>query len=136
MNGGSASSTTRYRWCGSPRRRQDGTGQWVGLLTDDAVARVIEATYRRTGELVDPHTAIGLAAAAVSSRDTSVPTICVATAHPAKFPDTVEAATGVRPGLPPHMADLFSREERVETLPNDLKRVQFHIASRTRVLED
>jgi threonine synthase len=105
-------------------------------FTDEAVARVIEATYRRTGELVDPHTAIGLAAAAVCRRDPSVPTVCVGTAHPAKFPDTVEAATGIRPELPPHLADLFEREERMVTMPNDLVAIQYHIASRTRVLED
>jgi len=47
--------------------------------------------------------------------------ITLATAHPAKFPDAVEAATGVRPPLPEHMADLFDREERVTRVPNDLE---------------
>ena len=46
--------------------------------------------------------------------------VTLATAHPAKFPDAVEAATGIRPALPPHMADLFERSERVQRVPNDL----------------
>jgi threonine synthase len=50
--------------------------------------------------------------------------VAIATAHPAKFPDAVEAATGKRPALPPALADLFSRPERMAVLPNDLARVQ------------
>ena len=52
---------------------------------------------------------------------------CLATAHPAKFPDAVEAATGIRPPLPPRMADLFDREERFTRLPNDLDALKAHI---------
>ena len=54
-------------------------------------------------------------------RDPATPMITLATAHPAKFPDAVEAATGQRPPLPDHMADLFDREERVTRVPNDLE---------------
>ncbi len=53
--------------------------------------------------------------------------VTLATAHPAKFPDAVEAATGIRPGLPPRMADLFDREERFTRLPNDLDALKAHI---------
>jgi threonine synthase len=102
---------------------------------DDAVARVMESTLEQTGELVDPHTAIGLAAAAVCQRDPAVPMVCVATAHPAKFPDEVEAATGVRPRLPERLADLFDREERVVHLPNDLRTVQHHVYDHARSLD-
>jgi threonine synthase len=48
--------------------------------------------------------------------------ITLATAHPAKFPDAVERAMGIRPALPPHMADLFDRPERMTRVPNDLPR--------------
>jgi threonine synthase len=99
---------------------------------DAAVARVIESTLEQTGELVDPHTAIGLAAAAVCHRDPTVPMVCISTAHPAKFPDEVEAACGVRPRLPEHLSDLFDREEHVVTLPNDLRTVQHHVYDRAR----
>ena len=56
--------------------------------------------------------------------------VATATAHPAKFPDAVEAATGVRPDLPPRLADLLEREERYATLPNDLDAVKTHIEGR------
>jgi threonine synthase len=100
-------------------------------VDDDAVARVIDATYRRTGLLVDPHTAVGLGAAALRHHDPMVPMVCLATAHPAKFPDAVEAATGVRPPLPEHLADLFDRPERFVELPNDLAAVEAHVAACT-----
>ena len=64
-----------------------------------------------------------------ASIDTSVPIVCVATAHPAKFPDAVEDAIGERPELPDHLADLLEREERCVTLPNDLLAVQAHITA-------
>ena len=92
----------------------------------------IEATLKATGELVDPHTAVGLAVAAKLRGDADVPMVTLATAHPAKFPDAVEAATGIRPALPPAMADLFTREERLTVLPNDLTAVEAFIRERAR----
>jgi threonine synthase len=98
-------------------------------VDDEAVGRVIAATLTRSGRLVDPHTAVGLGAAGVLHGDPSVPVVCLATAHPAKFPDAVEAATGVRPELPAHLADLFDRAERYDTLPVDLAAVEAHVAA-------
>jgi threonine synthase len=95
-------------------------------IDDAAVARVIAATYRRTGHLVDPHTAVGLGAAAMH-HDPSIPMVCLATAHPAKFPDAVEQATGIRPALPERLADLFDRDERYDVLPPNLVAIQHHI---------
>ncbi|MEQ8281900.1 MAG: threonine synthase [Parvibaculum sp.] len=92
----------------------------------------IEATLKATGELVDPHTAVGLAVAAKLRGDADVPMVTLATAHPAKFPDAVEEATGIRPALPPAMADLFTREERLTVLPNDLTAVEAFIRERAR----
>ena len=60
-------------------------------------------------------------------RSADVPMICLATAHPAKFPDAVEAAIGQRPELPAHLADLFDRPERFDTLPADLATLQAHV---------
>jgi len=57
--------------------------------------------------------------------------ITLATAHPAKFPDAVEKATGLRPGLPPHMAGLFDKAERVTRVPNDLAALQALVRERT-----
>jgi threonine synthase len=92
--------------------------------------------YRRTGMLVDPHTAIGIAAARgarIGGRNSGTPTIALATAHPAKFPDAVEKATGIRPALPAHLADLLSRRERLSVLPNVLAKVQDYVLAHTRI---
>jgi len=102
-------------------------------IDDDAVARVIAATYELTGRIVDPHTAVGLGAAALRHRDAAIPMVCLATAHPAKFPDAVEAAIGIRPPLPPHLADLLKCHERLVELPNDLGAVEEHIAGASRM---
>ncbi|HKY65250.1 MAG TPA: threonine synthase, partial [Acidimicrobiales bacterium] len=84
-------------------------------LDDRETLDVIADLHRRTGHLVDPHTAIGIGAAlrcrAADPDAAGRPVVCLATAHPAKFPDAVEQATGVRPALPDHLADLFDRPE-------------------------
>jgi threonine synthase len=78
--------------------------------------------------LIDPHTAVGVSVARQWS-ETGVPMVTMATAHPAKFPDAVERATGVRPKLPEHLADLMTLPERTKALPNDLSTVQSYIDS-------
>jgi threonine synthase len=97
---------------------------------DDATRDVIDAVYRATGTLIDPHTAVGVGAARARRRDPDSPMVCLATAHPAKFPDAVEQATGVRVPLPERLADLFDRTERCTTLPNDLPAIEAHIRDR------
>jgi len=72
---------------------------------------------------------IGAAGAGVAGPDgqrgaDGAAVVCLATAHPAKFPDAVEAATGVRPPLPPHLADLLERPERIERCAADLDAVE------------
>jgi threonine synthase len=101
------------------------TREFAGLaLDDDATLKVMAAHHRATGALIDPHTAIGLAAArARAPVDDSIPVIALETAHPAKFPDAVERATGIRPALPPHLKDLFDRPERCTSVANDLAAV-------------
>jgi threonine synthase len=96
-------------------------------LDDEGTKRVIRAVHAATGKVVDPHTAVGIHAGRAKRRDTSVPLVCIATAHPAKFPEAVEAATGKRPEMPPRLADLFSRPERLATLPNDVAQVKEYI---------
>jgi len=100
--------------------RRDFTGF---TLSDEATLAQIRLNYATSGYLADPHTAIGLAAAAARA-PVGVPVIVAATAHPAKFPDAVEAATGLRPPLPPPLADLYEREEIYMTAPNDLGAVE------------
>ncbi len=79
--------------------------------------------------LADPHTAVALAVAEKDARDPATPMVVVATAHPAKFPDAVEQATGIRPALPPHLADLMDRPEYFTVMPNDLQKVTAFIRS-------
>jgi threonine synthase len=115
-----------------------GEGEWRRARALFSAARVddaqtlaeIGATYRTTGELLDPHSAIAVAAARRARRDRAAPMIALASAHPAKFPDAVERAVGFRPPLPPRMADLYDRPERIHTLPNELPAVQSFIAAR------
>lgn len=116
----------RARW-----RRM--TRLFAGASVDDETTlAVIRREWKRTGELLDPHTAVGIEAARLAPRAPGVPMIVTATAHPAKFPDAVARATGVRPPLPPRMADLYERPERMTTLPADLRTVQDFVRSRVR----
>jgi threonine synthase len=104
-----------------------------GMRVDDAsTTATIADVHAATGELIDPHTAVGVTAARACGRDPRVPMITLATAHPAKFPDAVAGATGIHPPLPDRLADLFERPERVEELPNDLEAVQAHVAALAR----
>ncbi len=104
----------------------------AGELSDDDCLAEIRSTYQATGYLMDPHTAVGVGVARRLRRAGSdVPMVCMATAHPAKFPDAVEQATGFRPPLPEHLADLFDRPERYDTLPADLDAIRTYVAART-----
>ncbi len=76
------------------------------------MSRALSWAWQNTGELIDPHTAIALHAARTADIDRSIPVVTLATAHPAKFSDAVERATGQRPPLPVRVGDLFEREER------------------------
>ncbi len=102
-----------------------------GRVSEDETSETIARTYAETGELLCPHSAIGVRVAE-AHRDPSVPMVTLATAHPAKFPDAVEAATGIRPALPPRMADLFDRDERITRAPNDLSALERLIQERIR----
>jgi threonine synthase len=107
-------------------------GVFVAERLDDAqTIDVIRHTYESTGMLVDPHTAVGVGAAERVRSSVSGTIVTMATAHPAKFPDAVERATGVRPQLPPHLADLMERPEYVTELPNDLDAVKEFVKSAT-----
>lgn len=97
-------------------------------VDEDMTRETIARARAETGLVIDPHTAVGLAGAAGARGDAAVPMVTLATAHPAKFPKAVEAATGVHPALPPRMADLYERDERYVVLPNDADALQSHIS--------
>ncbi|MCW0181106.1 MAG: threonine synthase [Zavarzinia sp.] len=98
-------------------------------VDEDMTRETMAVTLRRTGLVVDPHSAVGLAGAARARGDASVPMITLATAHPAKFPAAVEAATGISPALPARMADLYTRQERYAVLPHDADALEAHISA-------
>ena len=100
-------------------------------VNDAGTLAEIGETYRRTGITVDPHTAIGIAAAR-AQKTGDAPIVALATAHPAKFGDAVERATGIRPKLPPALAEMIEREERTTVLPNDLAAVSRFVRERAR----
>ena len=97
-------------------------------LDDRATAAAIRDIHRASGEILDPHSAIGVAAGRALHRPGDGALVALATAHPAKFPDAVEKAMGVRPALPAGLADLYARPERCITLAGDLAGVKAHIA--------
>jgi threonine synthase len=96
------------------------TGQ---RLSDDETLTEIRRLWASQSYLADPHTAIGIAAARAAATS-GIPTVVAATAHPAKFPDAMERATGQRPPLPPALHDLYVRKEYFLTAPSDLPTVE------------
>lgn len=104
----------------------------AGSCLEDETRKQIAATLEATGYLSDPHTAVGLHVAA-DHLDATTPMITLATAHPAKFPQAVEEATGVHPQLPARMGDMMAREERFVTLPNDVAEVETYIKTHARI---
>jgi threonine synthase len=102
-------------------------------LSDPETLEAIKRIHDDTGQMLDPHSAIGVAAGRACRRPDDGALIALATAHPAKFPDAVERATGVRPALPARLADLYQREERYTVLPNALDAVREHVRAQRRV---
>ncbi len=90
-----------------------------GRSSDEETSTTIQTFFATTGEVLCPHSAVGVKVA--EDHLGSSPMITLATAHPAKFPDAVAAAVGLRPTLPHWLADLFDRDERVTEMPNDLQ---------------
>jgi threonine synthase len=101
-----------------------------GRVSEDETLATIAAVHSATGEVICPHTAVGVRVA--ESHFGHVPMISLATAHPAKFPDAVERATGIRPSLPNRMKGLYDRAERVTEVPNDLPALETLIRERRR----
>lgn len=97
-------------------------------VSEDETEATIARMLAETGLVICPHTAVAVHAAGQRRGDPAVPMVVLATAHAAKFPDAVEAACGIRPALPPHMADLYERPERVTHVANDLAAIEAILA--------
>ncbi len=108
----------------------------AGRADEGETLAVMRAVYAESGMQVDPHSAVGLHVARMMRRSgvlpAEVPVVTLATAHPAKFPDAVEKATGQRPALPARLADLLDRKERFTVLPNDFGAIRAHIEKHAR----
>ena len=108
----------------------------AGRADETETAAAIRAAWREAGELVDPHTAVALAVAERDSSDTSVPNIVLSTAHPAKFPDAVEAACGLRPRLPAWLDGLMTRDEQVKIMKKEQSEVERFVLSVSRAAKE
>ncbi len=97
--------------------------------TEAQTAAMMKQVYETTGMVIDPQSGVGLVAAQKLRAEGRLAgtVVTLATAHPAKFPDAVQAACGIHPELPAQLADLFEREEQVTTLPDDRGQVQAFI---------
>ncbi|KGJ06417.1 threonine synthase [Paracoccus halophilus] len=100
-----------------------------GRASEAETSAMIATIREETGQVICPHTAVAVKVAREHIR-AGVPMISLATAHPAKFPDAVEDAVGIRPPLPPHMADLFARDERITRIANDAEAIKSLILER------
>jgi len=97
-------------------------------ISEPDTTRAIVATLNQTGELIDPHTAVGVAAAQrLGPGRASTPLVVLSTAHPAKFPEAVEAAAGIAPPMPSAARGLAAKAERMDSLPADIEAVKTYI---------
>jgi threonine synthase len=103
---------------------------------EEEVAATIRTVKRETGMFVDPHTAVGIAAAEKEPRNPAVPMVVLSTAHPAKFPEAVAAACGEQPELPDWLSDLKQRPERVTVLPADQSAVERFVLTTSRAAQE
>ncbi|MEM1314419.1 MAG: threonine synthase [Pseudomonadota bacterium] len=103
-----------------------------GVSAEEDTSAVIAAMREVTGQVLDPHTAVGVKAASDARGEAATPMVVLGTAHAAKFPDAVQAACGVYPELPPRLADLYQRPERITRVANDLGAVQRVVYERGR----
>jgi threonine synthase len=104
----------------------------AGRADEAETAAAIQAVYKEKGYVLDPHTAVGVSVARKLKAESRAPIVALATAHPAKFPEAVQAAIGIRPELPGRLADLGRRRERVTKLPADIAAVARFVEENSR----
>jgi threonine synthase len=108
----------------------------AGRADEDEVNAAIRAAWREAGDLIDPHTAVAVAVSEHASASPSLPNIVLSTAHPAKFPDAVEAACGARPQLPAYLGALMTKPEKITPMPNDRAELERFIRSASRAAKE
>jgi len=120
MDVGDPSNLERIRWLypdDLDRLRHDVTGVSV---SDPDTAACIRSVFERTGYVLDPHTAVGYMVHEETPPPQDTPSVVLATAHPAKFPDVVEQAIGRPVPLPAGIAAVMDAEEHMEEIPAEL----------------
>ena len=130
MDVGDPSNLERIRWLypeGLSVLRRDVTGV---SISDEDTRECIADVHRRTGYVLDPHTAVGYLAHTEVSPPADTPSVVLATAHPAKFPEVVEEAIGGAVPLPPGIAGVLDAEERMEEIPARLAALSARLAER------
>lgn len=101
-------------------------------LDDEQTKAEVKSWYEKTGEIIDPHSAIGLAAATAKREDASVPVVCMGTAHPAKFADAVEAVLDTKVPFPARLAKVMQAPEKYTRIDNQLAQVQAFVRAQTK----
>jgi len=110
-------------------QREGAAGLFSSARVDaDGMTLAMRWAYEGGGQIIDPHTAVGLCAAKSADIDPTIPIVTLATAHPAKFRDAVERATGTRPSLPARIGSLFDREEAYTKLPATFEAITGFVA--------
>jgi threonine synthase len=120
----------RFREIGSVEAPRDPAFA-AARIDDRETLDVIRDVYERYGYLIDPHTAVGVGGARKAARD-GERIVCLATAHPAKFPEAVQKATGVAPPIPERLAAALEGDERYDVLQNDVELVKGYVSAKTR----
>lgn len=108
----------------------------AGSADEEETAAAIRAAWRESGQLIDPHTAVAVAVEEKETANPPVPMVMLSTAHPAKFPDAVEAACGVRPELPAWLGDLMTRPERIAVMPANQAEVETFVLAASRAARE
>lgn len=104
----------------------------AGKADEGAVSAIMKTALSDSAKLIDPHTAVALSVA--QNHLGSNPMVILSTAHPAKFPDAVKAATDIHPPLPAHLSDLFERTEKYDVLDNNADQIMQYIKTNSRVV--
>lgn len=118
----------------TPLQLGDARQIFTAAAADDALTlKTIKDVHSETGYILDPHSAVGVAAALQLERELPEPVIMLACAHPAKFPDTIQRAIGIKPPLPEKVAALLHKPERTSTLPAHIQAVEKFIEERVRL---
>lgn len=137
-----AQTITDFRASGTMTLPQGAHEEVARLFTgfrydDQQILQEMSRVLNSSAEILDPHTAIAFAQARIQGQERdhcNAPTVAVATAHPAKFPDAVKQATGIHPALPARLSNLLDLPERQHRLPNDYDQVVAYIRAHARAM--